>query len=163
MAVKKKPTSRPRTRSRVQRVEGDSREPDKFTLRGKSAEHRRSEPDRISGIARLLDTGEVFISSQLSEVVPVGRFAGITIGPFQLAWKLSAADMSVLADVDWDTDDPLTKEQQEVFDRVNNALRSTTKILDMRLNEDREAVDEAVRRFNQEELQEEKENRRSRR
>jgi hypothetical protein len=64
--------------------------------------------------------------------------------------------MSSFADVDWDNDDPLTKEQQLAFDKVANSLRSGGKILNVVVGEDRESVDAAVRRFNMQELEEEK-------
>jgi len=152
-----KPTGRPRTRSRVEKAEGNSRESDGYKISGSSTEHKKSEP-AIDGMARLLDSGEILISSQLSEVVPVGRFAGITIGPAQLAWKLSGVDMSVLADVDWSSDDPLTIEQQVVYDRVRGSMVSTSKILQHVIDDDREVIDEAVKRFNAAELEEEKGN-----
>jgi len=153
--IKKKPTPRARTRSRVTRAEGNSREADRNPIKGTTAKHRESE-DSLMGMARTLENGEVLIANQLSEVVPVGRFAGITIGPAMLAWKLSGANMASLAEVDWDSDEPLTKEQQKAWDLAANALRSTGKILNYVVSEDREVVDEAVRRFNAEELEEEK-------
>lgn len=107
-------------------------------------------------MARLLDNGEILISAQFSEVVPVGRFAGITIGPYQLAWKLNGVDLSELADIDWDDDDPLTDKQQAIYDKVSGALRSTSRIVHNNLDDDREIVDEAVKRFNEREIQEEK-------
>jgi len=150
----RKPASAKRTRSRVEKVEGNSRESDGYKISGKSAAHRNAEP-QIEGMARLLDSGEVLIAAQFSEVVPVGRFAGVTIGPFQLAWKLGGADMSTLADVDWDSDDDLSAEQLETYNRVMNSLRGTSRILQLLINEDREIVDKAVEQFNREELEEE--------
>jgi len=157
----KKPASRVRTRSRVELAEGDSRKPDRNPISGKSTTHRSAEPT-IEGMARLLDTGEVLISSQLSEVVPVGRFAGITIGPCQVAGKLGGIDFNVLADIDWDSDEDFTPEQLDAYNRIRNALRSSGKIIQDVIDNDREVVDEAVRRFNAQEIAEEDDSKKKR-
>ena len=38
--------------------------------------------------------GDVLIVGQLSELVPVAQYANVTLGPNQIAWKLSGADMT---------------------------------------------------------------------
>jgi hypothetical protein len=162
MAIGKKPERKPRVRSRVEKSEGNSREPDRFRIKGQSAEHRDSEP-RVEGMARLLDSGETLISAQFSEVVPVGRFAGVTIGPFQIAWKSSAIDLNWMHDVDWDEDSPLTDEQQEQYNRALSAIRGTSHIIQSAIDSDREIVDKAVERFIREEIDEDKEEKTKRR
>src|SRR5574339_318364 len=104
-APRKKPVPRARTRSRVVRAEGNSREADRNPIKGKSAEHKEAE-STLMGMMRSLGNDEVLISNQLSEVNPVGRFAGITIGPAMVAWKLAIPNIDSLAEVDWDRDDP---------------------------------------------------------
>jgi len=98
--------------------------------------------------------GEVLIVGQLSELVPVAQYANVTLGPNQIAWKLSGADMSILADVDWDDDSPMTDEQQAVYDRVMGALKATSRVLEIHLSEDRESVDRSVRQHNEREASE---------
>jgi len=98
--------------------------------------------------------GDVLIVGQLSELVPVAQYANVTLGPNQIAWKLSGADMSILADVDWDSEDALSEEQQEVFDRVMGALKATSRLLEVHLSEDRETVDRSVRQHNEREASE---------
>lgn len=131
----------PRTRARV-----DSSEP-KSTTAKKSADHRKTMPV-VKAMAHDLGDSEVLISVQQSELVPVAQYANVTVGPNQLAWKLTGVDMSVLIDVDWETDDPLTKEQQAVFDRVSGALEATSKLIEDRIAADRAAVDASVAAHN---------------
>lgn len=146
-AVKKKPASRPRTTPRVTNTE------DNKGSVSKNVEHRQNESSLMS-MARDLGSGEVLISGQLSELVPVAQYASVTLGPVMLAWKLGNTDMSVLADVDWDDEDtPLTDEQQAVYDRVRNSMRSTGRIIEEVLAEDRETVERSVRMHNEREAE----------
>lgn len=99
--------------------------------------------------------GEVIITSQIAETVPIAQFANVILGPTMLSWKLTGADMEKLVDVDWE-DGTLTKEQQEVYDRVRGALVATSAIIEEHLSEDRETVERSVRQFNQRQEEEEK-------
>lgn len=102
----------------------------------------------------LLD-GELYISAQLSEHVPVAQFAGVTIGPLTLAYKLGGVQMEKLLDVAWPEDPEgeieLTEEQAEVFDRVFAALQVPLRIMGSVISTDRTSVEISVRRHNQRE------------
>jgi hypothetical protein len=141
-----KPKAAPRTRPRVTDTEDTS------GATVKSVAHRQTQSP-VSAMAQSLN-GDVLIVGQLSELVPVAQYANVTLGPNQIAWKLSGADMSILADVDWDSEDALSEEQQEVFDRVMGALKATSRLLEVHLSEDRETVDRSVRQHNEREASE---------
>lgn len=149
------PKPKPRTRPRVEDTEDTGGAPNK------SAAHRQTK-DPISAVAHQLN-GEVLIVGQLSELVPVAQYANVVLGPNQIAWKLSGVDMSLLAEVDWDSGDKLTDEQQEVYDRVMGALKATSRVLEIHLSEDRDSVDRSVRQHNEREASEAAENKKTRR
>jgi len=140
------PKPKPRTRPRVEDTEDTS------GATVKSVAHRQAQ-NPVSAMAQQLN-GEVLIIGQLSELVPVAQYANVTLGPNQIAWKLSGADMNLLTEVDWDGDGPMTDEQQEVFDRVMGALKATSRVLEIHLSEDRETVDRSVRQHNEREASE---------
>jgi hypothetical protein len=160
MAVRKKvaakPKAAPRTKPRVEKIDSKRR------AVTKSAQHRQTEP-ALAAMAKDLGNGEVLITAQLSELVPVADFASVTLGPNQLAWKFSGVDMSILADVDWDNDEPLTPKQQMVYDRIRGALKATGVILEHALSEDRETVERGVRQHSEREASETKKTTRRRR
>lgn len=120
----------------------------------KSSQHRAA-----GAVAQLVD-GELLITSQQSELVPVAQYANVTLGPVQLTWKLGGIDMSVLADIEWEQDDDgddvteMTTEQQEVYDKVRGAIRSTSKLIEHSIAEDRELVERSVRLHNEREAAE---------
>lgn len=145
---KKKPESKKRTRPRV-----ESSEP-KSTTAKKSAQHRQTAPP-VMGEAANLGDGQTLVTVQLSELVPVAQYANITLGPIQISYKLSGVDWDILADIDWDSDDPLTDEQQKHYDRMRNSLRSTGKVIEHHIGDDRSLVEESVRFHNEREKAEE--------
>jgi hypothetical protein len=152
----RKPKAEPRTRRRVEADEPSS------TTAKKSAQHRQS-VGPIKAQAIDLGDGELYISAQLSELVPVAQYSNVTLGPVQLGWKLGGVDMSVLADVDWDDEDtPLTAEQKAVYDKVRGALKSTSMVLEHHLAEDRDTVDRSVRQHNEREASEQSTQKRQR-
>lgn len=134
-----------------------------------SAKHR--EPVQ-RGTATIVDGG-VQITVQLSELVPVADYANVQVGPIQLSWLLGGIDMSVLADIeDWgelDSDGDLvfdesnlTPEQLAVYNKIQNGLRATSKVISMRIAEDRGLIDESIRLHNaREEKAEEAANKKS--
>jgi hypothetical protein len=151
---KGKPAAAPRTRPRVTDTEDTS------GATVKSAAHKQTQTP-VGAQAQALGNGAVLITAQLSELVPVAQYANVTLGPNQISWKLDA-DMGVLAEVDWESDDPLTDEQQQVFDRVMGAMRATTRLLEIHLAEDRETVERSVRQHNEREASEASEKKQSR-
>lgn len=146
-----------RTRRRVANTE-----PKK--LISKSAKHK--EPVSVGGVD-IVD-GEVFISVQVSELVPVAQFANVQLGPVQLSWKLSDINMSNLIDVDWgglDNDgdiafdeSSLTPIQYKTYNKIKGALRASSKVVSHLLSEDRWLVDESVHLHNLREEREKEKN-----
>lgn len=127
----------------------------------KTVTHRQTQAP-VAAMAQQLNGGELLITAQLSEVVPVAQYANVTLGPNQLAWKLNGVDISILADINWEDDDKLTDEQQQVVDLVLGSLRATSKLLEIHLSEDRETVDRSVRQHNEREASEASEKRKTR-
>jgi hypothetical protein len=153
--LKKKPVVKERTRPRVTDTE------DTAGANVKPATHRQTKPP-TAAMAQQLNGGELLITAQLSEVVPVAQYANVTLGPNQIAWKLSGADISILADVDWENGDDLSDEQQQVVDLVLGSLRATSRLLEIHMSEDRETVDRSVRQHNEREASEASEKRKTR-
>jgi len=151
--IKKKPIAR--TRPRVTDTE------DTAGANVKPATHRQTKTP-VAAMAQALNGGELLITAQLSEVVPVAQYANVTLGPNQIAWKLGGVDISILADVDWENDDKLSDEQQQVVDLVLGSLRATSRLLEIHMSEDRETVDRSVRQHNEREASEASEKRKTR-
>lgn len=151
--IKKKPIAR--TRPRVTDTE------DTAGASSKLATHKQTQAP-VAAMAQALNGGELLITAQLSELVPVAQYANVTLGPNQLAWKLSGVDLSILADVNWEDDDKLTDEQQQMVDLVLGSLRATSKLLEIHLSEDRDAVDRSIRSHNEREASEASEKRKTR-
>jgi hypothetical protein len=132
-----------RTKARVEETEsGAGRVP-------RSAAHR--------GTAIATADGELQISCQLSELVPVAQYANVTIGPVQLVWKTANPGIEILGDIDWDEGDEepvLTAEQRKVYDTVRGYIRATSKLIEHSIAEDRELVEESVRLHNEREAEE---------
>jgi hypothetical protein len=101
-----------------------------------------------------MDNGELEISFQLSELVPVAQYANVTIGPVQLRWKTANPGIEKLGTVDWEDGDSLDAEQQEVYEKVRGYLRATSTLIEHHVAEDREAVEESVRLHNEREAEE---------
>jgi hypothetical protein len=144
-ALKRKPITR--TRPRVTDTE------DTAGATTKAVTHRQTQAP-VAAMAQQLNGGELLITAQLSEVVPVAQYANVTLGPNQIAWKLGGVDLSILADINWDDNDKLTDEQQQMVDLVLGSLRATSKLLEIHLSEDREAVDRSIRQHNEREASE---------
>jgi hypothetical protein len=130
---------KPRAKARVEDTEKSSRAT-------KQADHR--------GAATVMDNGELEISFQLSELVPVAQYANVTIGPVQLRWKTANPGIEKLGTVDWEDGDSLDAEQQEVYEKVRGYLRATSTLIEHHVAEDREAVEESVRLHNEREAEE---------
>jgi hypothetical protein len=152
--VKAKP---PRTRRRVEDSENTA------GAARREVRHREAEdtPEQkkafADAVVKMVD-GEVYLSAQASEVVPVAQFANVTIGPVRLDWKFTGADMALLADVDWSVDEPvLDAAQQAAWDRAANAARGTLNVIETVIAEDRETVEESVRLHNEREAAKKKE------
>lgn len=129
-----------RSRGRVEQDEG------KASRAAKMATHR--------GTATVIGDGTLEITFQSSELVPVAQFANVTIGPIQLRWMTSNPGIEKLGTVDWDEDDSLDAEQQEIYDTVRGWLRATAKLIEHHIAEDREIVEESVRLHNEREAEE---------
>jgi hypothetical protein len=147
----KKAEGKKRTKPRIEDTESSG---NKVT---KPAKHRKSQLPEVAGLASLVD-GELMISAQMSELVPVAQYANVTIGPVVVGWKFGGADMSILADVEWDEDGnaELTPEQEAVYWRVRGAIQSTMKVIEHAIAEDREMVERSVRKQNEREAEEQK-------
>lgn len=154
-ALKRKPKPVARTRPRVTDTE------DTAGANTKAVTHRQTTAP-VAAMAQALNGNELLITAQLSEVVPVAQYANVTLGPNQIAWKLSGVDLSILADVNWDDESDLTEEQQQMVDLVIGSLRATSKMLEIHLSEDRETVDRSVRQHNEREASEASEKRKTR-
>ncbi len=110
----------------------------------RTAQHRQAR-NPVQAIAHDLGGGEVLISAQMSELVPVAQYANVTLGPNQLAFKIQA-DMSVLADADWDGG--LSSTQQGVYDTVRGSLAAASQILKDHIGDDYESVLASVQQRN---------------
>jgi hypothetical protein len=130
----------PRTKARVTETESSTR------VR-KDASHR--------GSATVLSNGNIEIAVQLSELVPVAQYASVTLGPVQLRWQIDNPGIEQLGNVDWDSMDDMSAEQQAVYDTVRGYLRATSKLIEHSIAEDRELVEESVRLHNEREAEEE--------
>ena len=116
----------------------------------------RSGAHRAAGTAKVTENGDLQISCQLSELVPVAQYANVTIGPVQLVWKTSNPGIEILGDIDWDEgdDEPvLSAEQRRVYDTVRGYIRATSKLIEHSIAEDRELVEESVRLHNEREAE----------
>jgi hypothetical protein len=102
----------------------------------------------------VLSNGNIEISSQMSELVPVAQYANVTIGPVTLKWQVANPGIEKLGPVDWDADN-LTAEQQEIYDTVRGWIRATSRLIEHSIAEDRELVEESVRLHNEREAEEE--------
>jgi hypothetical protein len=116
--------------------------------------------------------GEVAITGQVSETVPVAQYANVVILS-GLQWKCGGIAMEDLIDVDWgDLDDDeesdsygestfdyeaLTPKQRAAYDRIRGACRATMKVIEHGNAEDRETVERSVRMHNEREAAEEAE------
>jgi hypothetical protein len=101
-----------------------------------------------------MEDGEIEITYQLSELVPVAQYANVTIGPVQLRWKVNNPGIEKLGFVDWEDGDNLTVEQQGIYDTIRGYLRATAKLIEHAIAEDREIVEESVRLHNEREAEE---------
>jgi hypothetical protein len=116
--------------------------------------------------------GEVVITGQVSETVPVAQYANVVILA-GLQWKCGGIAMEDLIDVDWgDLDDDedsdtygastfdyeaMTAKQRAAYDRIRGACRATMKVIEHGNAEDRETVERSVRMHNEREAAEEAE------
>lgn len=146
---KAKPKAAERTRPRV-----ESSEPKEKTAK-KNATHR--------GVATALNHGELEIYVQLSELAPVAQYANVTIGPVSLRYVTHNPGIEELGVVNWDDDEDLTDEQQEIYDTVRGWLRATSAILEHHIADDRELVETSVAKHNEREASESKQKSGSRR
>jgi hypothetical protein len=124
----------------------------------KSAQHR--------GSVTALSNGNIEISCQLSELVPVAQYANVTIGPVQLRWQTENPGIELLGDIDWDEGDEepvLTPEQRRVYDKIRGYIRATSKLIEHSIAEDRAIVEESVRLHNEREAEEAEKTRKRRR
>lgn len=147
-------TVKPRRRTR-RRVEDTESSGNKVT---KSARHKQTTP-RPEGAVKIVE-GDLHITAQLSELVPVAQYANVTIGPVQIAWKLGSVEMEALLDVDWDEiedsddiADKLDERQLAAWQRARQGLRSTMMLLEFTIAEDRMAVERSVAQYNKDEAE----------
>ena len=112
----------------------------------KEAQHR--------GTAQVMENGEIEITCQLSELVPVAQYANVTIGPVALRWRVNNPGIDILGDVDWENGGTLSPDQQAVYDTVRGYIRATSKLIEHAIAEDRELVEESVRLHNEREAEE---------
>jgi hypothetical protein len=148
-AAAKKPTVKKRTPGRAQakpRSEPRAVSSDEGARNvKKDAKHRQIERKR-DGTATYLGNGRVAIACQSSEIVPIAKYAQVTIGPIRIDWETNA-DMDVLADVDWQEGE-LTDEQQAVYDHVRGSIDAGMAIIEDVISEDRELVERSIRAHN---------------
>lgn len=125
----------------------------------------------VSATASIVD-GEVIITGQVSETVPVAQYANVVILA-GLQWKCGGIHMEDLIDVEWggieqdeDSDDygestfdyeAMTDRQRAAYDRIRGACRATMKVIEHGNAEDRETVEISVRMHNEREAKEEAE------
>lgn len=159
--MRKKPPARTRAR-----VEEDG-EPTRQVR--ESVIHKQHNGRGVNAIASIVD-GEVVITGQVSETVPVAQYANVVILA-GLQWKCGGIDMEALIDVDWggiDTDEDsddygestfdyeaMTLPQRVAYDRIRGACRATMKVIEHGNAEDRETVEISVRMHNEREAAEE--------
>lgn len=114
------------------------------------------------GVVKLID-GELHITAQIAETVPVAQYANVILGPVQLGWKLGGVMMEDLLDVDWDaiedSDDipkVMNAKQLTAWTRARGGLRATMMLLEFTLAEDRETIEDSIRASNAREAAEKK-------
>jgi|SRR5580765_7695542 hypothetical protein len=114
----------------------------------KSGQHR--------GSATVMENGDIEITCQLSELVPVAQYANVTIGPVALRWRVANPGIELLGDVPWEDgeDAEMTSEQRRIYDTVRGYIRATSKLIEHSIAEDRELVEESVRLHNEREAEE---------
>jgi hypothetical protein len=129
--------------------------------------HRQHERG-VTAVAKVVD-GEVIITGQVSETVPVAQYANVVILS-GLQWRCGGIDMEALIDVDWggidqdeDSDEygestfdyeSMTLPQRVAYDRIRGACRATMKVIEHGNAEDRETVEISVRMHNEREAAE---------
>lgn len=161
------PRGKPPGRTR-QRVSSD--EPRTRQVR-ESVIHRQHNGKGVNAVAKIVD-GEVVITGQVSETVPVAQYANVVILA-GLQWSCGGIDMEALIDVEWgdidadeDSDtygestfdyDAMTPQQQAAYERIRGAVRATMKVIEHGNAEDRETVERSVRLANEREAAEEAE------
>lgn len=154
-AAKKPPG---RTKQRVTESEGATRQIRESVI---AKQHNKG----VTAIASIVD-GEVVITGQVSETVPVAQYANVVILS-GLQWKCGGIDMEALIDVEWggiDDDEEsdtygdstfdyekMTLPQRVAYDRVMGATRATMKVIEHGTAEDRETVERSVRLSNERE------------
>jgi hypothetical protein len=122
----------------------------------------------VNAVASIVD-GEVIITGQVSETVPVAQYANVVILA-GLQWRCGGINMEDLIDVEWgdidedkDSDDygtstfdyeALTPKQRAAYDRIRGATRATMKVIEHGNAEDRETVERSVRMSNEREAAE---------
>jgi hypothetical protein len=133
--------------------------------------HRQHNGKGVNAVAKIVD-GEVVITGQVSETVPVAQYANVVILA-GLQWSCGGIDMEALIDVEWgdidadeDSDtygestfdyDAMTPQQQAAYERIRGAVRATMKVIEHGNAEDRETVERSVRLANEREAAEEAE------
>jgi hypothetical protein len=133
--------------------------------------HKQHNGRGVNAIATVVD-GEVVITGQVSETVPVAQYANVVILA-GLQWKCGGIAMEDLIDVDWgdieddeDSDtygestfdyESLTPAQRAAYDRIRGACRATMKVIEHGNAEDRETVERSVRMHNEREAKDQAE------
>jgi hypothetical protein len=133
--------------------------------------HKQHNGRGVNATASIVD-GEVVITGQVSETVPVAQYANVVILA-GLQWKCGGIAMEDLIDVDWgDIDDDeesdsygestfdyeaMTPRQRAAYDRIRGACRATMKVIEHGNAEDRETVERSVRMHNEREAAEQAE------
>ena len=162
----KQPASKRPPRRRTPRVSGDG-EPTRQIR--EAVIDKQHNGKGVNAIAKIVG-GEVIITGQVSETVPVAQYANVVILS-GLQWKCGGINMEDLIDVNWggidqdeDSDgygestfdyDSLTPKQRAAYDRVRGACRATMKVIEHGNAEDRETVEVSVRMHNEREAAEE--------
>lgn len=160
MSVRKAPPKR--TRQRVSEDEPRTRQIRESVV---DKQHNKG----VNAVAKIVD-GEVQITGQVSETVPVAQYANVVILS-GLQWKLGGISMEDLIDVDWgelDGDEDsktygestfdysaMTPRQKAAYDRIRGAVRATMQVIEHGNAEDRETVERSVRLANEREAAEE--------
>lgn len=101
--------------------------------------------------------GGVLISCVMAETVRVAQYANVVIGPVGASWVHGNINMELLSEIDWDQEPDeleLSPEQQREYDKCYNALRSTMRITEAVMAEDRETVERSIRQYNEREAAE---------
>lgn len=152
---------RSRTRPRVEESEPKQRSAKKLVNSGSSS--------LPAGGIKFKHDGNIEFTVQRSELTPVAQYANVS-SLAQMKFDVSGLDLTPLFEVDdWEEEEDgefvfdygsLTAEQKQSYDSASSVFRSSSRVLEHHLSEDRELIEESIRMRNAKDKDEAKSRRR---